>query len=90
MLHSCFKIDQNFIKINQKMVSNSKLVSESLFFDFWSIFDKFWTNSKMAGVFGENLGLEAFPTPKWTPKAVWTLLGTVLGPFWKHFGNIFD
>ena len=43
----------------------------------------------MVEVLDENLGLEAFPTPKWTPKAVWTPLGAVLGPFWKHFGTIF-
>ena len=43
----------------------------------------------MAGVLPGKSDLEAFPTPKWSPKAVWTPLGAVLGPFWKHFGTIF-
>ena len=51
--------------------------------EFSSILDKFWTNfgSKMAGVFGENLGMEAFPTHNRTPKAVWTPFRSVQGAF---------
>ena len=33
----------------------------------------------MAGVFERNLGLKAFPTLKWIPKAAWTSLRSVLG-----------
>ena len=46
------------------------------------MFDQFGINfgSKMAGV----------SDPKWTPKAVWTSLGAVLGASWDHFKTIFD
>ena len=53
----------------------------------FSIFGRFLTNfgSTMAGVFEMKLCLEAFPTPKGFPKAVWTPFGSVQGPFWEHF-----
>ena len=44
---------------------------------------------KMAGVLPGKSDLEAFSTPKWIPKAVWTPLEAVLGTFWKPFEYFF-
>ena len=50
----------------------------------------------MAGVFDWNLGLEAFPTPKWTPNAAIviqnrsrTALELILKRFWLQNGRSF-
>ena len=69
------------------MVLNSKLVFEIVFFEFWKIFDQFWKNfqSKLASPKLRKSVPDAFPTTNWTPKAVWTSLGHVLGLFLKHF-----
>ena len=60
-----------------------------LFFDFWLIFDHFWINlgSKMAGPKLRKSVPDAFPTTKWTPKAV---CGPYLERFWDRFGNILE
>jgi len=50
---------------------------------FGPILEHFWTQNRFK--IGSKAVLEAFPTPKWPPKAVWTPLGTVLGAFWEHF-----
>ena len=61
------------------------------FLVFLSIFDQFWTNfgSQMGEVFEWNLGLEALPTPKWTLKAIRSLIGTSM-PFQNRFGTDFE
>ena len=62
-----------------------------MFLDFWLLPARFWTNfgSKMVEVLLLKLCPVAFPTPEWTPKAVWTPLGSVQGPFWEHIKSTF-
>ena len=77
---------QNWSKFDQKSIKKLHRIQSwfwnRYFFDFWSIFNKFWTNfgSKMARVLPGKSDLEAFPTPKSTPKAVWH-------DFWTNFGR---
>ena len=72
-------------KIVQKTKSNTDHHLGSIF---GRLLDHFWRQNRFK--IGSKAVLEAFPTPKWPPKAVWTPLGTVLGAFWEHFSPIFS
>ena len=60
--------------------SLSKSILEGCRVDFGTNF-----GSEMGEVLLSRWGLEAVRGPNWTPKAVWTLLRTILEAFWKHF-----
>ena len=60
--------------------SLSKSILEGCRVDFGTNF-----GSEMGGVLLSRWCLEAVRGPNWTPKAVWTLLRTILEAFWKHF-----
>ena len=85
--HFNFKIDENLIKNRSK---NDVEFKVGFGIGIFWIFCRFWIyfGSKNGGVEPRKSVLEAFPTSKWTPKAVWTLLGTVLGTFLKNFWSI--
>ena len=86
---------QNWSRFDQKSIKKLYRIQSwfrnRYFFDFWSIFDQFWTNfgSKLAEVLASDAVLGALPSANWIPKSVWTPLGTIQGAFGKQFGAIF-
>ena len=76
-------------KINKKTTSISKLISESIFFNFSLLPDRFWIDfgSKMAGILEWITALVALPASNSTPKAVAIRFGSDMDPTWDDFGK---
>ena len=86
----CFKINENLIKINQKIASNSKLVLESIFFrfliDFWPILDQFWLQNCRRSAVGTGLETSSIPNSTSNRFLIDLLTSeTASGPISKRF-----
>ena len=87
---------QNWFKFHQKSLKKRHRIQswfrELMFFDFSLLPRRFWINfgSRMGEVLLLKAVSKAFPSPSWTPKAIWSSIGTILEAIWKHFWMIFD